>query len=410
MSRSRNASSIVGYGASVVVSALVTLISIPILIGAAGAGAWASLAVGQAVGTGAAILIGFGWGTTGPTLVARADEANRRNIYLDSFRARIVIAVPVLVLAILVVHFVVDTAQVESILNALGYGATGLLAGWYFTGVARPYLFLLLDTAPRVIGAAAGAIAVLAGAPLVAFPAVQLLGVLGGVALSTRFIAGPKSRVVSNFSWTRVFAALRGQSHGVILAVAGAAYSAVPLSLVAFVAPSALPSYALVDKLLRFATTAYAPIVQFLQGWVPTGGALAVRRKIPRAFGLGVGLAAVGAVAFVLLAPWLAGILSHSEVAVSRWLVAGFAVTLLFMVVSQITGLVCLLALDHSQRLALFTAVGIVIALPSIYLGALLGGAVGAAWMLALGEFVALAPQLALLALLLRKSPSRVTA
>lgn len=393
----RYVTSVAGYGISIVLSAVVTLITIPVLIGRVGPLAWAGLAVGQAVGTGAAVVIGFGWGTTGPVDVARANGTDRRRIYEESLRARILIAGPVLAIAVIVAHVVSPAVRAESDVNAFGYGLTGLLAGWYFSGVARPYLFLLYDTFPRVLGAAVGVAVVWAGAPLMAFPVLQSIGVIGGVMLTTRHILGRRVSVLARVRWRHSVAILRGQSHGMVLAFASAGYAALPLAIVAVLVPAAAPAYALMDKLLRFATTGYAPIVQFLQGWVPGGSVQKTRDRIRLAFGGGAVMTAVGGVLFVSLTPAASRALSHGQVDPEGGLVWGFAAVLVCMVLSQIAGLVCLLSMDKAKQVALYTAVGVAVGLPVVVLGAVLAGAVGAVWMVAVGEGVMLVLQVRLL-------------
>ena len=394
--------SILGYATSVGVSAIVTLISIPIIVGAVGAQAWGALAVGQAIGTGAAILINFGWGTTGPTEVARADAGLRSALYEDSFRARLALALPVVVVAVAATSFATSSASGEAALNAAAFALTGLLAGWYFTGASQPLLFLFLDTGPRVVGAAAGATAVLLGSPLVFFPLLQLAGILVGVVLSTRKVSGFR-RLRSIRGFGAVPTILRAQSHGVVLAIVSASYASIPAAVVAVVAPSGVPVYALVDKLLRFATTAYAPIIQFLQGHVPTGTFADVRRKIRSSLIAGGGMAVLGAALFIVLAPWLSSFLSHGEISPPFEIVVGFALALFFMVASQIVGLVCLLALGQSSELAKRSAVGVVIGLPAIVAGAIIAGVLGAALALAFAEALACSLQVLLLRKALRR-------
>ncbi|MCY0905460.1 hypothetical protein OS914_11195 [Arthrobacter sp. H14-L1] len=392
-----------GYGLSILVSAAVTLLTIPIVIAHSGAADWGSLAVSQAIGSGAGVLIGFGWGTTGPTEVARADPDVRRRFYVHSLRARLVLVLPVALAAVIVTVLAAGHIPLEAGINAAGYSLTGLLAGWYFTGTAKPYSFLLFDTAPRVVGAALGAAALFFGAPLIVFPALQLIGVIFGILASTLKICGSQSRVLSEFRLRSTLEVLSSQSHGVLLAVVSASYTAVPTSIVAFAAPAALPAYALVDKLLRFGTTAYAPIVQFLQGWVPAGKPFEVRHKIRLAFLGGSILAGCGGGAFIVLAPELSKTLSHGQVAPQALLIVGFALALTFMVASQITGLVCLIALNRTKQLAMYTSVGVVVGLPFVYVGAVVLGAAGAAWALAFAELVALVPQIILLRISLRR-------
>ncbi|WP_413602871.1 hypothetical protein [Curtobacterium sp. Curtsp57] len=403
--RSRHVRVVGTYAASVAVSALVTLISIPIVIAVAGPSAWAGLAAGQSIGTGASVLIGFGWGTTGPTDVARAAPAERPRIYIESYRARLLLTLPIAVLAVLVTALVVPSAPWESALNCAAYACTGLLAGWFFTGTAQPGRFVALDTAPRVIGGAAGVAAVVIGAPLFWYPALQLVGILVGVALSTVTIAGIRG-VAAGVPLRRSLTVLRGQSDGLVLALVSAANAALPAILVAGLVPAALPAYALADKLLRFGTTAASPFVQFLQGWVPGSGPDRVRSRVRRAAIVGTALVVVGSAAFLVVAPWAADLLSHGRIRLPWVLVAAFAVVLVLLVGAQVVGLVCLLALGAGRQLARYTLVGGIATVPLVVVGVLAFGAVGAAAAVAVGELIAFIPQCVLL---VRKSRGPVS-
>lgn len=401
MSRRRSVGAVGIYAGSVAASAIVTLLSIPIVIGLTDASAWAGLAAGQSIGTGASVLIGFGWGTTGPTDVARATSGDRARIYLDSYRARALLALPIAAAASVITFAVVPTARWESALNCAAYAATGLLAGWFFTGAARPRSFVLFDTAPRVLGAVAGVAVLIAGAPLAWYPLLQLVGILVGVAASTAAIAGTRE-LFSTPEFARTITVLRLQSHGLVLASVSAANAALPSILVASIAPSALPAYALADKLLRFGTTAASPFVQFLQGWVPGGGRAVLVARVRRAGVIGAALVVLGSVAFFFVAPWLGSVLSHDQIRLPILLVAAFAAVLVLLVGAQIVGLVCLLALGEARRLARFTLIGGVATVPLVIVGVVLNGAVGAATAVGVGELVAFVPQCVLLSKLLR--------
>ena len=73
-----------------------SLITIPIVTGIAGADHWASMATGQAIGASFAVIVIFGWGLTGPVTVAGTAVAARPAMYLDSLLARLVLLAPVL--------------------------------------------------------------------------------------------------------------------------------------------------------------------------------------------------------------------------------------------------------------------------------------------------------------------------
>lgn len=398
--------SIFGYGLSVATTAIVTLLAVPIVINHSGASAWASIALGQAVGTGFGILVSYGWGTTGPTEVAKAAVDARPRIFLESFRARLVLAIPAIVIAIAVTFAISSSYKSEAALTAAAFTLTGLLSGWFFTGSAKPFYLLLFDTGPRVVGTALGGVAMLTGAKLIVFPLLQLFGVLLAVLLSSGTITEWKRASWKVFPGSTILRSLRGQSDGIVIAGISAAYTTLPITVVALIAPAALPAYALADKILRFSTTAFAPVVQFLQGWVPGALPTAMYRRIRIAFLFGVVATLLAGTAFAIALPWFSHLLSRGQVILGASISVAFGLVLVFLIMEQVTGLVGLLALGRGQKLALFTCLGLVVAIPGILVGAELFGAAGAAWALALSEFVALVPQVALLALALRAAES----
>lgn len=402
----RNLGAVISYGLSVVATAVITLLSVPIVISHSGADAWAAIALGQAIGTGFGVLVGFGWGTTGPTMVAMASSEARLRIFTESFRARAVLLIPAIVTAASLSFFVSGHFKFAATITAIAFTLSGLLSGWYFTGSARPYSYLLFETLPRVLGTAGGSIAILLGASLVSFPMAQGIGILFSVGISGFAILGWRlSR--RHGPWVPVLHSLKGQSHGVVIAAISAAYISVPITVVALVAPAALPAFALGDKILRFSTTAFSPVVQFLQGWVPGSDGAGVRRRIRLSFFVMLIATSLAGLTFAAFLPWFAALLSHGKVLLTSPIAIAFALVLVFLIMAQATGLVGLLALGRGQKLAIFTSIGLAVAIPAIFIGTSLFGATGAAFALALSELVAIAPQVVLLAHALHADPVR---
>lgn len=389
-----------GYGLSVGLSAIVTLLSIPVVIGAVGAGAWSSLALAQAVGSAAAIVIGFGWGITGPTEVASAGPDARLAYFTSSVWGRVTVALPATAAAAALTGAAAPSEPGTASLSAVAYALTGLLSGWYFTGTARPWSFFALDAVPRVAGVAVGALLVAAGLPLWTFPVAILVGVASGIGVTVRRITG--RFVPATVSRAVVARTLRTQAHGMQLSSVSALVTALPPLIVSVAAPGALPAYTLGDKLFRFSTTGFAPVLQFLQGWVPAvRGAERIGRAI-RAARVGLLIAAIGAVAFLLIAPFVGRLLSHGTVELD-WLLAGaFALALASVIAAQVVGLIGLLSLGATRAYARYTVIGAAIGMPLAVLGALLTGGAGAAFGFAAGEFIALALELRLFVRLLR--------
>lgn len=117
----RSASTAIGYGLSMIMLALASLMVIPALIRASGDTAYGALSAGQVIGSVGAVVIGYGWGMSGPAIIARADADGRRAEYVEALRARLFLCVPVC-LACCVIGAVLAGSGLR------GFGAIGALA------------------------------------------------------------------------------------------------------------------------------------------------------------------------------------------------------------------------------------------------------------------------------------------
>ncbi|MBC7763969.1 MAG: hypothetical protein H7201_19710, partial [Candidatus Saccharibacteria bacterium] len=97
---------IIGYGASMVLLAISSLLAIPSMVAASGPHAWGGTAVGQSIGGVAAVVIAYGWGLSGPAAIARADELGRMREYAESAVAKIMLSLPVASIAFLIAWLV----------------------------------------------------------------------------------------------------------------------------------------------------------------------------------------------------------------------------------------------------------------------------------------------------------------
>lgn len=382
------------YGSSIAVSALVTLLLVPVVIANSGAEAWSGLALGQTVGVAVGVLVGFGWGTTGPTEVAQASERRRPSIFFHALRFRALFVAPGVAVAMLITFVLAPSARIEGSVAAAAFVLTGMGAGWYFTGAGRPMSFLLMDTVPRVAGSAIGGGFLLMGTPLIVLPIFQVVGCLAAVlAASVSVALTPKDAL----PWPGLRTLARRQVHGLTISSVSAAYLALPSIVVAWLAPAALPVFAMADKLLRFGTSAFAPVTQFLQGWVPKIGAGSLRTRVVIALGSGAAIALTGAIVLAAASQWASRLLSHGEIVLDLSVAVPLAGVFLLVCGGQVTGLVCLLALGQSAKLALFTTFGAVASVPLLIAGVATFGALGAVLALVVAELVSVVPQVLLL-------------
>ena len=301
----RSASTAIGYGLSMIMLALASLMVIPALIRASGDTAYGALSAGQVIGSVGAVVIGYGWGMSGPAIIARADADGRRAEYVEALRARLFLCVPVcLVCCVIGAVLAGSGLRGFGAIGALAQAVIGMSGQWYFVGIVAPYWFLLVETVPRVAGTMAGWLLMRsAGADALVGTGCQCLGIVAGVLCSSIYILARLRREGALPRRTRSIAVvLREQFDGVAASITNAAVLSLPMVLVSFLNPAARPMYAFVDRVQRQITVAITPLSTVMQGWVPRGDQ---RDRGRRALLLMVPLCAVIAVAVIALGPLL---------------------------------------------------------------------------------------------------------
>lgn len=385
-----------------VVLAIINLAVIPLLIGFAGATAWAGIAVAQSVGAIAALAVSFGWSTTGPTAIGLLDRSERGQYFMDSVASRwwlfLIVGPLMLLLTAAVAPGILSAnlfASVTTILPAMA-------ASWFFAGEQRGWRVFLLDTAPRALGTLAGAATLVVTGSLVVYTAVQAVGALVSVAVSY----GDVARRHPGYSWNwgprAAFARLGAQSGGMLTSMSTVFYGNVPLLVVSVLVPWATPAYAVADKLVKFGMSACMTLIQVAQGYVPGAGRANLGVRARRASRIALGLAALVAVGFALLAPWAASILSHGQIEVTLVLSVPLGLVLAAMAATGAVSTACLFPFGAVRVVATSAVAGAIAAVPVLPTLAVLAGAPGVAWGAAIIEVVVLAYQFTRLQHLIR--------
>lgn len=386
-----------GFAASVVVSAVAGLVAIPLVVHGAGPTAWADLAVGQAAGTIAGVVIAYGWGVFGASRIGAANRSERAALYSSSMRVRFSLFFVAAPVAAAVGAVSALGHGVEAALTAITFSLVGLGAAWYFIGSARPRALLLAETAPRALGTVSGALAAGLAHSLLAYALLQLGGYLAAV-IAASYLALRGSGVRAFRSFPSRDASRGSDGWGLVTALCHQVYIAVPTLVASAITPSWLTAYALADRTLRYANNAVQPFGQTLQGWVPaaSGGQLHRRMRIAILASSGFGL--VCGVGFAVLAPWVAGAVALGTVHVGFDLSVPLGCVIAFSTVSLCTGTSCLVLLGRSRQTAYSAVLGAVLGLPAMVVGASWLGGPGVAWGVVVAEGVSLIFQLVVLA------------
>jgi hypothetical protein len=382
------------FGVSTLLNAAMSLITIPIITGIAGAEHWASLATGQAIGASAAVVVIFGWGLTGPVTVAGTPRDARPAMYLDSLAARLVLLAPVLIVQLAVTVAIVPHEKVTAYVAGVAMTLAGASANWFFIGEGRAGRFLGLDTVPRVSGTLVGATLLALTGDLLLFAAAQLAGALVALVASAAVILrGSRIDVGPALRWRRIARSLHEQRSGIVATGTLAAFTPSVLAIVAFAAPAALPAFVLADRLARFGGMAVSPVLQMFQGWVPAAsGDERVRRT--RLAGAATGTIALATgVAYMLLLPTAADLLAHGQIVYSVVAVIGFGVIAALYVSASFVSTVALMA-GRARLVALAAVVGVPLTLLILLATELTGLTDLAVWVVACGNLAMLTWQL----------------
>lgn len=372
----RGGGRLIGFGLSVALLAASSLLMIPAMLEAGGKHAWGAIAVGQSIGAVAAVLIYFGWGHTGPAMIARANADAGRQEFADSLRTRLLLFVPVAGLACALAAAVAPTQPLLAAVGCLSAAAVGFTADWYFVGSRRPFAFLALETAPRVAGSVGGIVLLMSGAPVVVGPICMLGGMLLGFAATSWWVL--RSPLTTPASARSVKQVIISQRHGVGSGVGSSAYAALPLVLISLVTPGILPTYALVDKVQRQLSVALGPVVSVVQGYVPRPDPAVTLRRARHALLVGAAFSLMLAGAVLVVAPWLLAWLGAGEVQPPYAVLVLMSAFVGLNVWESILARAVLASFDRLDAVARGTLISVVIGLPLVVAGALGFGVIGA--------------------------------
>ncbi|MET4705314.1 O-antigen/teichoic acid export membrane protein [Frigoribacterium sp. UYMn621] len=372
--------SVAGYGTSMVLLAISSLLAIPAMVAASGAHAWGAIAVGQSIGGVAAVVIAYGWGLSGPAAIARADELGRMKEYSESAVTKILLSVPIAGLAFLLAWLVGRDFAIFAGIGAVSMASIGLTAGWFFVGRGQPWLMLLFETVPRVGGTIVGIWFMTTGSSALIGVLWQLFGMVAAFTLCSLVILRPwRLESLRSISRKPVRRVLVDQRQGITSSILSSVYASTPIVIVTILAPGAQPVYAVVEKVQRQVIVALGPFVTVLQGWVPRARGIEALHRRVRQGTLATAVFAVALGGLMLAAApelirWLGGGVIQPTMAILALMATITAVSLFESVVSK----AALSALERLDVVAKSTAIGSLVGLPLVAVGSLSLGALGA--------------------------------
>lgn len=341
-----------GYGVNLAVTAVLSLLLIPLIISGAGEDGWAAVALGQAIGAVASVVIAYGWGFHGPSTVAmnRESRATVSGEILESTKLRLILSIPVFAIGIGVSALV---SPGNGALAAWGFASIavlGLRMNWVFIGLGDTRLLLTLETIPRSLGLLAAILIMSSSQSVISALAAQAAGSLCAFAATLMWNHVRSGGDHTQLRSTRYL--LRANAHGVSGLTVAAVWVSLPAIVISILAPQMLASFALVMRVYAQGCTAISPVVDILQGWVPSKDRSTVVRRATRAIKVAIAAGAAVAIAYIAVSTPLYNFLGAGVVTpkLPEVLLSGAALTL--WVTSQTVSRCALAPLGMQEQFA----------------------------------------------------------
>lgn len=380
----RYASRLSGFAAATLLTGVAGFATIPVLIAAGGAQTWAVLAFGQAIGGIGMVLIGWGWNISGAAEAALLTRDQANDALLRSIAIRLKLVVPVCAAAAAVAFVLAPSRPLIAATSAAAFSLNGMSAAWFYTGMRAPRALIVREVIPRTGGIVLGMVACLVTRSIVPFPAFLAAGCLSAVVLNVTGAGGRLGGLFASHG-RDALPELRRQLPALATTLTSTLYLATPTIFVGLLAPQHLATIALADRLFKTVNMAASPVLNVLQGAIPSRDPAVFRQRVRKGLTAVVGLGIGGGVLFALGAPLVGPLISHGQTALPLAVTIPFGITVLATYLSQVVGLSCLITLGRVRSVAVSATVGAVIGVPVLLVGAALAGAAGAA----VGEAVA---------------------
>lgn len=400
--RSALARRIVAFAGAPFLSLVAPFFFLPVLSRLAGEDAWVAIAVGQSVGGFAALIVGMGYPTLAPPILAVASDEHRRRYVATSLHVRLPVWGVSAVIAGSVAGWLSPGAfRAEAVATAIVISVAGLAPTWYWVGVGRAFPILWAEVVPRAVAMVLAAGALLLGGDLLWYPALLGLAMVVGPAVIYK-------RVASTELWKpnrrELVAVLRGHLPATVAESTAGAYNALAVTLVAAVTPTAEAArYVSGDKAYRIGQYGVSSLGNALQGWVAERGPEGVARRMRAAVALHAILGVAGMVGFSVIGPWLTRFLFGPDVAITPATAMGLGVAILGISLGTVFGRIGLIMLGERRAFMMCVVSASVVGATALLLAADRWGAPGAAWALGGTEIASGMAQAVVLATLWRR-------
>ncbi|MBE1547965.1 hypothetical protein GGC64_001973 [Mycobacterium sp. OAS707] len=368
-----------GFGLSTGLLFFASLAATPAMVAADGPVAWGAIALGQSVGAVSSLVVGYGWAMSGPSKIARANLSERLKEYEDSVRVKLALLLPGSACAALVAAVLTPSHAAFAVAGAISTTIVALTSNWYFAGLMRPYLCLVLETLPRVAGTVAGIVLMILGYSAIIGLAFTSIGMITAFLVVTIWVYRSAGQAgVDRTPREKLARVLASRRHGIASMVGTQVFFSLPLAIISVFSPAAQPVFALADRVRQLVSAGFSPVVVVYQGWVPSGADHGVEKRSRTALIATFALAVLFASMFLPIGPTLMHQLGAGQIAVPQSVLILTALVISFDLFNSVLAFAVMPSLDRLEIVTRATATSVLVMLPITLVGTLRFGATGA--------------------------------
>lgn len=376
-------------------SAIASLIALPVLTSRFGADGWAAVAFGISVGSAASVVVELGWGLDGPVRVAGAGPQARRTWFALSLATKLLMFLFVVVPVALAGALFSSQYPFEGGLSAISGAALGFTSVWYFVGVGSPLRLVMSESVPKVVAALSAAALMYLGGPLLVYPVALILGALSSPIIASFLVLKPGLTDFRGLSLPRVRLATRGQLTALRGRAASAVYLSLPTALLGVVSPSSVSVFAAADRLQRMALTFLQILPNTFIGWANEDRRTSQKwKKVKLALAINTLIGLTAGIVWFYGMPLLARVVFAGKIDISNNIVALSSLLILTTVSSRAVGGIGLIAFRGTKYVSDSAILGAILGICTILLFGALAGAQGAFWGLVVAELAVLGWQI----------------
>ncbi|WP_159501800.1 hypothetical protein [Microbacterium sp. 18062] len=378
---------LVGFTMLPAIAAVSPLLVLPIVARTAGPGGWSSAIAGEAVGTFAAIAIGYGWTAIGPALISiAADDRHRGLLYRESLVIRLLITTVALPIMGLICWLIASPgAEWLSVLMGTQGAMIALSFTWYSAGVGDPRAIVVYDAIPRLVSTAIAAVVIASTGIVELYPLAGIAVTLVGTSLFT-------ARVLRRnpAAWPAISDLPRLFRSGAPVALNDAAlgaYSNIPAPLVNITAlPVSAAGFASADKMLKLGQFLPLTLANALQSWITEAHGPVRGKRMRYAMAAHGAFGLLGCLVLAVFGTWASTLLFGAKAAASLDILIAMGIVFAFFSLRTSMSRHVLFPAGEASAVMRATLLGTAVGVPVMIVLALTMGPVGAAIGYALTE------------------------